>query len=124
MPLEHRDHPVLGDQRAQLADQSLAGRRSPGVDDSPRRVPALEPEREPAVTVGVERDAESRKVLDRRRRLGAQHSGGRLPDRPAPGRDRVGEVQLGAVTGRERGRETALRPVARRLGQRGRRIRA
>ena len=56
--LQHVDPLVLGDERRQLARDAAAGRGAAGVDDAAHRVPALEPEREPAVAVGVEAHAE------------------------------------------------------------------
>ena len=42
--LEHVDLLVLGDERAQLADQAASGRRAAGVHDAPHAVAALEAE--------------------------------------------------------------------------------
>ena len=111
--LEHLDARMLGDERAQLADQPAAGGGTTGVDDPPRAMAALEPEREPTATVGVETHAEPLEVLDSVRRFGAQDARGGFPRRAPPGFDRVGEVAVRAVVGRQGGRETPLRPVAR-----------
>ena len=64
-----------------------------------------------AGAVGVEADPERREILDRLRRLLAEDRGGRLPHHPAPGGDRVGEMQGGGVLGGERRGESALGPV-------------
>ena len=83
------------------------------------RVPALEPEREVAVAVGVELDAELLQVAHARGRLLAQHAHRARASRVAPGGERVRGVLLGRVVVRERGGDPALRPVARGLGERG-----
>ncbi len=111
---------MLGDDRAQLPDEPPAGRRSAGVHDPAPRVTALEPEREAAVAVGVEANAEPGEVGDRVGRLLAQHARRRLANGVAAGRDRVEQVALGAVVGRHRGGEAALGPPARGLGERRR----
>ena len=74
--LEHRDPLILGDERRELADDPPAGGRSAGVHHAPGRVASLQAEREVPVTVGIEADTERGQVLDRRRRLRAQHACG------------------------------------------------
>ena len=90
--LEHIDAVVLGDERAQLADQPPPGRGTAGVNDPPRAVAALESEREAALTIGVEPDSERLEVFDSLDRLVAQDPRGGLAGRPATRLDRVGEV--------------------------------
>ena len=60
-------------------------------------------------------------ILDGGRRLACQHLGRRQSDRVATGRERVLQVELGAVLRGQRRRQSALRPVARGAGQRRRR---
>ena len=109
-------------QRRELAHDAAAGRAAAGVHDAPARVAALEPERERAVALGVEVDAETLEVVHALRRLGAQHRRGRAPHQPAAGAARCRRGGAPALSsGGERRRETALRPVARGLGERRRR---
>ena len=60
---------VGGDQLGEPAGDRPAGLAAARVDDPPRRVPALEAERELAVGLGVEAHAAAAQLLDRRRRL-------------------------------------------------------
>ena len=53
---------------------AAAGRAAAGMDDAADRVAALEPERERAVAVGVEADAERLEVVHARGRLAAEHA--------------------------------------------------
>ena len=89
------------------------------MDDPPHRVPALEPEREVAVAVGVEVHPERGQVLDGVRRLVDEHPGRRFAHRPAAGDERVTQMALRGVAIGERGRQPALGPVARGAGERG-----
>ena len=66
------------------------------MDDAASAVAALQPEREVAVTVGVETHAEALEVEHARRRLRAQDLGGRRVHGAAPGGDRVLQVSAGA----------------------------
>ncbi len=116
--LEHGDARLLGDERGELAHDAPSGRAAAGVHDAPDRVPALEPERELPVGVGVEAHAERLQVAHARGRLAREHGGGRLAHERAPGADGVLQVQLDAVVVGERSGEAALRPVARGLRER------
>ena len=71
------------------------------------------------LAVRVELDAELLEVAHARGRLLAQHAHRARARRIAAGGDRVRGVLLGRVAVRQRGRDPALRPVARRLGERG-----
>ena len=64
---------VLGGERGQLADDAPAGRAAAGVRRRGARVAALEAEREAAVGVGVEADAELEQVADLVGRLVDEH---------------------------------------------------
>jgi hypothetical protein len=110
--LEHVDPRILGHDRAQLADEAAPGGRPAGVHDPATRVAALESERQMPVPVGVEADPEAVEGGDRSRRLLAQDARRGLAHRVAAGHDRVPQVELGAVVGRHRGRQPALRPPA------------
>ena len=119
-PLEHLDARVLGDHRGELA-QDPAPRRAPArVRDAAARVPALEPEREVAVAVGVEAHAERLEVAEALGRLGAQDARGAAAHDAAARLQRVLLVLLGRVVAGQRRGEPALRPVGRRLGERAR----
>ena len=74
---------VLGDVGGELAQDPPAGRAAAGVDDAADAVAALEPEREVAVAVGVEADAERLEVAEARGRLVAS-----APRRPSGARAR------------------------------------
>ena len=115
--LQHGDPLMLGGQRRELADDPAPGGSAAGVDDPARRVTALEAQGQPAGAVGVEGHAELGEILHRRRGLVAEHSGGRLAHRAAPGGERVGQVALGAVVVGQRRGEPALGPVAGGAGQ-------
>ena len=65
------------------------------MDDPPARVPALEPERQVAATVGVELDAELLQVADAGRRVLAEHPHRARARELAPGDERVAFMQLG-----------------------------
>ncbi len=117
--LEHLDALVGGGERRQLARDAPAGGAAAGVHDAPARVAALEAERERAVAVGVEaaRRARSR---SRTRAGDSSHSTRTALARAAarPAASVSCDVQLGRVVVGERGGDPALRPVARRLGER------
>src|SRR6185503_1701988 len=81
-------------------------------------VAALEPEREVAVAVGVEANADPLEVAEALRRLLAEHLGGRAAHDPSARGQRVLEVALRRVVGGERGGEAALRPVGGGLAER------
>ena len=100
------------------AHDAAPGRAPARVHDAPARVAALEAEREVAVAVGVEDDADALQREDHLGRLVRQHLGGRAADQPAARALGVLEVQLRRVVDRERRGEPALRPVARRLRER------
>ena len=103
---------------AELAQDPPARRAPARVRDAAARVPSLQPEREIAVAVGVEGDAEPLEVAEARGRLLDQDARRGGADDPAAGGDRVLEMLLRRVVGGERGREPALGPVRRGLGQR------
>ena len=109
---------MFGDGRAQLAQDAASGLAAARVGDPAPGVSALEPEREVAVSVGVEADADALEVAEARGRLLAEDAGRGGADEAAAGGDRVLQVQLRRVVGRERGGEPALGPVGRGLGQR------
>ena len=88
------------------------------VGDAAARVAALEPEREVAVAVGVEAHADRLEVAEARGRLLGEDARRRGAHDAAAGGDRVLQVLLGRVVLGQRGREPALRPVGRGLGQR------
>ena len=90
--LEHRDPLVLHHVGGQLAQDPPPGGAAAGVHDAADAVAALQPEREAAVAVGVEADAERLEVGEARGRLLAQHLGGRAAHEPAAGGERVLEV--------------------------------
>jgi hypothetical protein len=117
--LEDRDALLLGDDRAELADDAAARRAAAGLRHPPEGVAALEAEREVAVAVGVEPDAEGLEVGHRPGRLADQDVRGRAAhDAPARGL-RVATVQVRRVLDRQRGGEPALRPVGGGLRERG-----
>ena len=116
--LEHVDPLLLDDVGGELAQDPPAGRAPARVHDAADAVAALQPEREVAVAVGVEADAERLQVGEARRRLLAQHLGGRAAHEPASGGDRVLQVQRGGVVHRQRRGEAALGPVGGGLRQR------
>ena len=87
--LEHLDPLVDGGERRQLARDAPAGGRAAGVHDAPARVAALEAEREVAVAVGVEADAEPLEVAHAPGRLLAQHPHRAGACGVAAGRERV-----------------------------------
>ena len=105
---------------AELAQDPPARRAPARVRDAAARVASLQPEREVAVAVGVEGDAEPLEVAEARGRLLDQDARRGGADDPAAGGDRVLEMLLRRVVGGERGREPALGPVRRGLGQRAR----
>ena len=117
--LEDRDALVADDEGGQVAHHPPPGRAAAGVDDAAARVAALEAERQVAVAVGVEDDAEALELLDGPGRLAHEDLGGRPPHEAAAGALGVLPVELGGVVGRQRRGDPALRPVARRLRQRG-----
>ena len=108
----------LDDDGGELAHDAPAGRAAAGVDDAPARVAALEAEREIAVAVGVEVNAEALEVAHGARRLAAQDGRGARAHQIAPGALGVLAVQVGRVVRRQRGRQAALGPVARRACER------
>ena len=116
--LEDLDPLVARGDRRQLARDPAAGRAAAGVDDAPHRVSALEPERERAVAVGVEADAERLEVAHARRSLAAEDARRALARRAAARGERVGQVAVGRVLRGDRRGDAALRPVARRLRER------
>ncbi len=116
--LQHPDALVRRGQRRQRPGDPPPGGRAAGVDDAPPRVSALEAEREIAAPVRVELDAELLEVAHARGRLLAQHVHRARARRIARRGDRVRGVLLRRVVVRQRGRDPALRPVARRLGER------
>jgi hypothetical protein len=71
------------------------------------------------VAVGVEAHPELGEVVDDPGSLVAEDSRGRFTDRSPARGDRVTQMALGSVVGGEGGRQPTLRPVARRLGERG-----
>jgi hypothetical protein len=75
--------------------------------------------RERAEPVRVEADPERLQVVHALGRFAHEDLRRRTPDEFAPGDLGVAEMQLEAVIGRERCREPSLRPVARRLRERG-----
>jgi hypothetical protein len=97
----------------------VAGGRAAGVDDPPRRVAALEPERQPSLLIEVEDDAAALQVADRGRRLVDEDADGGGAAEVAAGGDRVGGVGVRRVVGFERRRQPALGPEAGALGERG-----
>ena len=118
--LEHLD-PFLGCRKGgELANDPPPGRGAAGVDDAAVAVATLEPEREPAVAVGVEGHPAARQVLNGPRRLLDEYARRRWPHGATARPQRVLEMQLDAVIGSHRGRQPALRPVARGLRQLGR----
>ena len=118
-PRARRSRAVLDDERRELAHDPPAGRAAAGVHDAPHRMAALEAEREHAAAVGVEAHAEALEVGDAGGRLVDEHLGGGAANGVAAGGLGVGEVALGGVLDGERGGDAALRPVARRLRERG-----
>ena len=86
---QHLDPLLGGDHRRQLRGDLVAGLAAAGVDDAPRRVAALEPERQPPFVVEVEDDAARLQVADRGRRLLDQHPHRGGPAEAAAGGDRV-----------------------------------
>ena len=116
--LEHLDPRVLRDGRAELAEDAAAGRAPARVGDAAARVPALEAQREVAVAVGVEADAEALEVAEAPGRLLGEDARGGGADDAAARVDRVGEVELRRVVLGQRRGEPALRPVGGGLGER------
>ena len=116
--LEHLHVRVAHEIGRQLAHDAPAGGAAAGVDDPPARVAALEPEREVAGAVGVKAHAQALELADQARRLVDEDLAGGGAHQPAAGALGVLEVQLRRVVDRERRREAALRPVARRLSER------
>jgi hypothetical protein len=114
--LQHLDVLVLGHEGRQLARDALAGGAAARVHDAADRVPALEPEGERAAAVGVEGHAEALQVAHGRRRLLAEGLHGAAARGVAAGGERVGEVALGGVVGRQGGGDPALGPEAGGLG--------
>ena len=94
--LEHLDALVGGRERRQRARDPPPGGRAAGVHDAALRVPALEPEREVAVAVGVELHAEPLEVAHALGRLLAEHAHGAGAGGLAAG----GEGVLGVLRGR------------------------
>ena len=117
--LEHVDPP--DPRRRPRSAGGRAAARSPRrrrARSAAREWPPSSPSaRRPFRSASKRTPSRSRSV-DRAGRLLAQDARRRLAHRAAAGRDRVAQVELGAVVGRQRGRQPALRPVARGLGQR------
>ena len=84
-------------------------------------MPAFEAEREVAVAVGVELDAELLQLSDPVGGFFGEHLGGGSARQAAPGGERVLQVLLRRVVDRERRGGAALGPVGGRLGERPRR---
>jgi len=116
--LEDRDPRLGGGERRKLADDAPPGRTAAGVHDPSHRVAAFEPESKLAVAVRVEVHTESFELANARRRLGAEDARSRLAHERPPRDLRVAQVGLEAVLDRKRGRQAALRPVARGLRER------
>ena len=112
---------VRDDLGRELAQDPAAGRAAAGVDDAAHAVPALQAQRELAVAVGVEADAEPLEVGEAGGRLVAQHLGGARGGR---GRGRRSACPRGAAPGsrppraRRRGRPAPSRTRSRRAGGR------
>ena len=69
----------------------------------------------------VEAHAETLKVVHAYRSFGAEHLGGSATNKAPPGVLGIAAVREGTVVVGERGGQTALRPIARGFGERGRR---
>ena len=108
--LEDLDVGVLDGRGRQRAQDPAARRAAAGVDDPAAAVAALEAEREVAVAVGVELDAELLQLSDPVRRLVREHLGGGSARQAAPGDQRVLQVQLAAS--RRRASAAAAPPCA------------
>ena len=117
-PLADLDPLVGGDHRGQLRGDLAAGLAAAGVDDPPRRVAALEAQRQPPFLVEVEDDAARQQVADRGGRLLDQHLDRGGAAEPAAGGERVLGVALRRVARLERRGEPALRPEAGALRER------
>ena len=117
--LEHLDALVHGGAGGQLARDPPAGGRAARVHHAPARVAALEAEREVPVRSASKLHAERLEVAHRARATPrtarARRSRAR---RSRPAASVSGGVLLGRVVVRQRGGDPALRPVARRLGER------
>jgi len=116
--LPDRDARLFDDQRGELAQQASPGRASARMHDPPDRVPSLQTERQASTAVGVEVKAQPLQVADASRRLSHQHLRRGAAHGPATSALGVAHVKLRAVVGRQHRRQSALRPVARRLSQR------
>ena len=96
-----------------------AGRAAAGVHDAPAGVPALERQQQLAARVAVELDPALLELAHPLRRLLAEDArGGGAGGTPACARACPPGARSGLSSRLERGREAALRPVARGLGER------
>ncbi len=109
--LEHRDPLVHRCERRELTRDAPPGCGAARVHDAPARMPALEPEREVAVAVGVEVHAEPPEVTHALGRLLAQHLHRAGACGVAARCQRVGGVQVGRVVVGQSSRDPALGPV-------------
>ena len=119
-PFEHLDPLLLDHVGGELAQDPPPGGAAAGMDDAAEPVAALEAERDVAVPVGVEADAERLEVGEPGGRLRRDDLGGGAAYEAAAGRDRVLKVPRGGVVDRERGGQPALGPIGRGLGERSR----
>ena len=115
--LEHLDPRLGGHQLRQATGDRAARLGAAGVHDPARRMAALQGQAQAAPRLGVEAHSPLAKLLHRRRRLASQHLHRLGTAQPATGVQGVVGVAGRGVVGRQRRRQPALRPVARRSRQ-------
>ena len=116
--LEHCMRGSAGRQRRQLATTRRPVALPPAWTMRRTECPPSRPEREPPEAVGVEAHPERLQVATHSGASCTRISAAERLTSSRPARSVSARWQLGAVVGRERGGEAALRPVARRLRQR------
>ena len=116
--LDDVDRALFGDQLGQPRGDRAPRLAAAGVHDPPRRMPALQPERQFAAGIAVEAHPARSQLLNGGGCLAGQDLDRARPAQPAPGGERVRRVALGGVVGGQRRSQSALRPEARALRER------